>query len=213
MSILNRILFVANLVVLLGSALFIFEVFPLSGTRGTIEARRIILRGESGVATMVLQGDDENILMTLNDQNGKVRLQLQGGEFPALIMKNVEQEVIGTFFPLSDGGAALGLGDRGGNMATFIRGGSSPMMNFYHESNEPNISMGISNNLPHFLITAQKTHEGMLIHGETPISVLFIDENGEVPVSLSRHGLYQKGEENASQAHARASLLPESLRP
>lgn len=193
----NRILFVANLAVFLGLAgFFIFggsHLFERGG--GTLEANRIVLRGESGVPTMILQGDDENTLMTLNDLNGNIRLQLQGGNFPAVIMKSAEQEIVGTFFPLKDGGAAVGLGDRDGNMATFIRGGSSPMMNFYHESNEPNIAMGIANNLPHFIIVPTQSHEGMLIHGEAPASLLFIDEKGEIPVSLSRHGLYQSGKE------------------
>jgi len=108
-------------------------------------------------------------------------------------MKSSDQEIIGTFFPLKDGGAAVGLGDREGNMATFIRGGSSPMMNFYHESSEPNIAMGIANDLPHFIIVPTQSHEGMLIHGDAPTSLLFIDEKGEIPVSLSRHGLYQAG--------------------
>ncbi|MGE0198102.1 MAG: hypothetical protein AB7N99_00590 [Simkaniaceae bacterium] len=190
----NRIFFVANLAVFVGiAALFVFGATDLFQPSGTLEVNRIVLRGASGVPTMVLQGDDENTLMTLNDSQGNVRLQLQGGNFPALIMKSSDQEIIGTFFPLKDGGAAVGLGDREGNMATFIRGGSSPMMNFYHESSEPNIAMGIANDLPHFIIVPTQSHEGMLIHGDAPTSLLFIDEKGEIPVSLSRHGLYQAG--------------------
>ena len=68
------------------------------------------------------------------------------------------------------------------------------MMNFYHESSEPNIAMGIANELPHFVIVPTKGQEGLLIHGNAPTSLLFIDEQGKIPVSLSRYGLYQKGE-------------------
>jgi len=81
-------------------------------------------------------------------------------------------------------------------MATFIRGGSAPLMNFYHGSDEPNIAMGISNNIPHFMIVPSESHEGLLIHGDTPTSLFFIDEKGEIPVSLSRHGLYQAKKED-----------------
>ena len=187
----NRFLMVANFALLI-CLVGIFAWNWFGGASGdTIEASRIVLRGESGAPSIILQGDDENTLMTLNDKEGNVRLQLQGGAFPALIMKNEAQEIVGTFFPLKDGGAAVGLGDAEGNMATFIRGGSSPTMSFYQQSNEPNLAMGISNHLPHFVIFPIAGKEGMLIHGNAPTSLLFIDENGEIPVSLSRHGLFQ----------------------
>ncbi|QVL57080.1 MAG: hypothetical protein KFB93_06780 [Simkaniaceae bacterium] len=191
----NRIFFLANLALFIGIIAFFAVGAPfLIHSGGSIEANRIILKGESGMPNMILQGDDENTLMTFNDSRGNIRLQLQGGVFPALIMKNDSQEIVGTFFPLKDGGAAVGLGDREGNMATFIRGGSAPMMNFYHESNQPNIAMGIANELPHFVMIPKEGHEGVLIHGNAPASLLFIDENGEIPVSLSRYGLHQPSE-------------------
>lgn len=188
----NRILFFANLALFIGMIAFFAIGTPFfihSG--GSIEANRIVLKGKSGTENIILQGDDENTLMTFNDSQGNIRLQLQGGVFPALIMKNESSEIIGTIFPLKDGGAAVGLGDREGNMATFIRGGSSPMMNFYHESDQPNIAMGISNRLPHFIMVPKEGQEGVLIHGNAPASLFFIDENGGIPVSLSRYGLQQ----------------------
>jgi hypothetical protein len=196
----NRIFFILNVALFLGVILFFILGAPfLMHSGGTIEANRIVLKGESGIPNMVLQGDDGHTLMTFNDQEGNIRLQLQGGVFPAMIMKNEAQEIIGTFFPLKDGGAAVGLGDREGNMATFIRGGSSPMMNFYHESNQPNIAMGIANKLPHFVMVPREGQEGLLLHGHAPVSLLFIDEKGGVPVSLSRHGLIQPNKENTAE--------------
>lgn len=191
----NRIFFLANLVLFIGIIGFFVLGAPFfihSG--GSIEANRLVLKGESGKPNIILQGDDENTVMTFNDSKGNIRLQLQGGVFPALIMKNEAREIVGTLFPLKDGGAAVGLGDREGNMATFIRGGSTPMMNFYHESNQPNIAMGIANELPHFIMVPKEGQEGVLIHGSAPASLLFIDENGEIPVSLSRYGLHQPTE-------------------
>jgi len=195
----NRFLMVANFALLI-CLLGIFGWSWFQAPSGdTLEASRIVLRGENGVPSIIMQGDAENTLLTLNDQEGNVRLQLQGGAFPALIMKNEQQEIVGTFFPLRDGGAAVGLGDAEGNMATFIRGGSSPTMSFYQQSNEPNLALGISNHLPHFVIFPIAGKEGMLIHGNAPTSLLFIDEKGEIPVSLSRHGLFQaQGEKEAA---------------
>lgn len=212
----NRIFFFANLVLFLGVILFFVLGAPfLIHSGGSIEANRIILKGESGTPNMILQGDDEHTLMTFNDKEGNIRLQLQGGDFPAMIMKNEAEEIVGTFFPLKDGGAAVGLGDREGNMATFIRGGSSPMMNFYHESHQPNIAMGIANELPHFVMVPREGQEGLLLHGHAPASLLFIDENGGVPVSLSRHGLIQPSDEKKADDGVLSvdiqSLLPEEL--
>ncbi|MCB1067477.1 MAG: hypothetical protein KDK56_04765 [Simkania sp.] len=196
----NRFLMIANFVLLICLlTVFGWNMFHDSSSE-TLEASRIVLRGENGVPSIIMQGDAENTLLTLNDQEGNVRMQLQGGAFPALIMKNEAQEIVGTFFPLRDGGAAIGLGDAEGNMATFIRGGSSPTMSFYQQSTEPNLAMGISNHLPHFVMFPMAGREGMLIHGNAPTSVLFIDENGEIPVSLSRHGLFQtQGEKESTK--------------
>ena len=193
----NRILFVLNLLVLIGvSSLMIFGVFNYFNEGQILTAKRLVLKGESGNTTMVLQGDDENTLISLNDSNGNARLQIQGGEFPALIMKNQSQEIVGTIFPLKDGGAALGLGDREGNMATFIRGGSDPTANFYSKSSEPNIALGIGSDLSYFVMKSSKSREGIMIHGDEPTSIIFTDENGEIPVSLSRYGLKEKAKEN-----------------
>lgn len=191
----NRILLIANLLLLIGLiGCFSFGSSFLMHPKGTIEARRLVLKGESGKSNIVLQGDDENIVMTFNDGEGNTRLQLQGGSFPALMIKNEAREIVGTLFPLKDGGAAIGLGDFEGNMATLIRGGLTPMMNFYHGSDRPNIAIGIANGLPHFVMIPKEGQEGLLIHGSVPTSLLFIDENGEIPVSLSRYGLQQVSE-------------------
>jgi len=75
----NRLLLVVNLALIVAVfGLYIFGFSNHLGRGGTLEANRIVLRGESGAVTMVLQGDDGNTVMTMNDQNGNVRLQLQG---------------------------------------------------------------------------------------------------------------------------------------
>lgn len=208
----NRIFFIANLslfVLMVASAIIVAP--NLFQNTGVIEGTRLVLRGSSGNPNIILQGDDENTLMTLNDGEGNIRLQFQGGSFPAMIMKNEHQEIVGTFFPLKDGGAAVGLGDREGNMATFIRGGTSPMMNFYHQSSEPNLAMGIANELPHFIMVPTKGQEGMLIHGNAPTSLLFIDEQGKIPVSLSRYGLYQKGGEEKKSGEDKEKVFSSDI--
>ena len=208
----NRIFFFANLAVFVCViGFFAFGAPFLISSHGTIEASRIILKGERGTPNLVLQGDDEHTLLTLNDSEGNVRLQLQGGVFPAMIMKNEGQEIVGTFFPLKDGGAAVGLGDREGNMATLIRGGHSPMMSFYHLSNQPNLSLGIANELPHLVMVPRGSGEGVLLQGHAPASLLFFDENGEIPVTLSRFGLTQpaeKGEEQVFSTDIQSFILP-----
>ena len=58
----NRLLIIVNILILTG-----FTVTYFLDRRGDeIEARRIVLRGDSGVPSIILQGDDENTLITLN---------------------------------------------------------------------------------------------------------------------------------------------------
>ncbi|MCB1085161.1 MAG: hypothetical protein KDK60_03570 [Chlamydiia bacterium] len=178
---------------------FVIATPHLFNSDGTLEAHRIVLKGERGTPNIILQGDDQHTLMTFHDAEGNVRLQMQGGTFPALIMKNEEQEIVGTFFPLKDGGAAVGLGDREGNMATFIRGGMSPMLSFFHQSAEPNLAMGIGKELPHIVMVPRDGSGGLLIHGNTPPSLLFVNEKGEIPVTLSAQGLQQQGPQNSEE--------------
>ena len=188
----NRYIFFANISIFIATvAIFILSLQP-SKQNGFIEARRIVLKGENGTPSMILQGDNESALLVMNDSQGRIRLQLQGGAFPAIMIKNENQEIVGTFFPLKDGGTALGLGDAKGHMSTFLRGGAMPALSLYQNSNEPNITMGIADKLPHFIMFPSGGKEGLLIHGNAPTSLLFFDEKGEIPVSLSRYGLHQE---------------------
>lgn len=203
---LNQALFLIN-VVLLIVACGLFTLFFLSGGRSdVIDARRIVLRSEEGTPTVVLQGDKESTLLTLNDAQGQPRLQLQGGDFPALMIKNGQDEVVGTFFPLRDGGTAIGLGNQQGEMATFMRGGSSPGVGFYSHAQMPHLAMGISEQTPHFLLFPLKGTEGMVIDGSEATSLLFFDSEGQVPVALSRYGLYQNQPEEESESKKTTQL-------
>jgi hypothetical protein len=203
----NRFLLVVNLLVLVLIGTFFALDCSKKGQGDILEARRIILRGENGIPSIILQGDDENTLMTLNDKNGQARLQLQGGAFPAMIIKNEAQEIVGTFFPLKDGGTAIGLGDADGNMATFLRGGDSPTLSLFHQSNEPNIALGIANQIPHFVMFPFSGKDGMLIHGSSPTTLLFIDEEGKISVSLSRYGLYHESAPSQEEGEKKEGKL------
>ncbi len=201
---LNQALFFAN-VSLLVIACGLFALFFLAkGRSDLIDARRIVLRSEEGTPMVVLQGDQESALLTLNDDQGQPRLQLQGGEFPAVMIKNGQDEVIGTFFPLREGGTAIGLGNQQGEMATFIRGGSAPGIGLYHHAHMPHLAMGISEQTPHFLLFPLKGAEGMVIDGSEATSLLFFDREGQVPVALSRYGLYQNGQEEERESRKTA---------
>ncbi|MEM7174304.1 MAG: hypothetical protein AAF443_00035 [Chlamydiota bacterium] len=196
---LNQCLFFINIAVFITTCTALGFVFFGRFGSDSIEARQIVLRSQSGVPTIVLQGDEAGTLLTLNDSAGNARLQLQGGDFPALMMKNSEQEIIGTFFPLKGGGGALGLGNQAGEMATFIRGGDSPGIGFYRHAQVPQVAMGIAQEVPHLLLFPMTGREGMVVDGSQSASLLFFDNEGQVPVALSRYGLYQSAEEESDQ--------------
>lgn len=157
-----------------------------------------------------MKGDKQNDLLCLNidregtpvvhleDQGGRSRLQMQGGMSPALFLRNAENEVIGTMLTLQDGGAAVGLADNDGDVATFMRGGSNPSICFFQKSVEPLTAIGISQNVPHLLVTSPTTKDNLILHGGEPTSMLFLDDKGDVAILLSKHGLFQGKKETSS---------------
>jgi hypothetical protein len=145
--------------------------------------------------------DEENSLIGLKDTSGIARLQLQGGNVPAIFLRNQQNEVVATMLTMQDGGAAVGLADKDGDVAAFMRGGSSPSISFYNKSVEPLTAIGISQQVPHLLVTSPTTKDNLVLHGGDPTSVLFVDDKGEIPVLLSKHGLFQgKKQSNSSQS-------------
>lgn len=187
----NRFLLVANVIVLVTFFVFFVSSFSRNIHGNVIEANTIVLKGKNGVPLMQLQAGEEAAVMVFNDQNGVPRLQFQGGEFPAIMIKSSTNDVVGSIFTLKDGGGALGLGDAEGDVSMFIRGGSNPNLSVFEKSPEPNLSLGITNHVPHFLIFPKSGKDGMMIQGGNPTALLFVDEQGKIPVVLSKDGLKQ----------------------
>lgn len=145
--------------------------------------------------------DQENSVIGLKDASGIARLQFQGGNAPAVFLRNAQNEVIATMLTMQDGGAAVGLADKDGDVAAFMRGGASPSVSFFQKSVEPLAAIGISQHVPHILVTSPTTKDNLVLHGGDPTSVLFVDDKGEIPVLLSKHGLFQgKKQSNSTQS-------------
>lgn len=145
--------------------------------------------------------EEGNSVVSLKDESGVSRLQFQGGNAPAIFLKNGQNEIIGTMLTMQDGGAAVGLADKDGDVAAFMRGGSSPSVSFFNKSVEPLAAIGISQQVPHLLVTSPATKDSLVLHGGDPTSVLFVDDKGEIPVLLSKHGLFQgKKQSNSTQS-------------
>jgi hypothetical protein len=190
----NRFLIVLNLLLMAMLATYVgTDYFNKS-----IVAEKFTLKGPQGEVLLEMGTQKEGGVIALFDKQGAVRLQLQGGSTPAVMLCAPDQTLIGTLFTLQDGGAALGLGDQGGDVAAFIRGGGSPNIAFYQNSSEPNLAMGISGSVPHVMLMPRSKEEKVLIHGGSPASLLFMDENGDIPLVLSKYGLNQNKEANFS---------------
>ncbi|MBP9841319.1 MAG: hypothetical protein KBC64_02705 [Simkaniaceae bacterium] len=190
----NRFLIVFNIVILGIFAAYVATDY----LSDSVVAQKITLKGPKGEVLLELGAQQEGGVIAFFDQRGVVRLQLQGGNTPAVMLSGPDQTLIGTFFTLQDGGAAVGLGDQSGDIATFVRGGSSPNIAFYQNSPEPNLALGISGSVPHFVLMPKTKQEKLLIHGGSPASLLFVNENGDIPLVLSKYGLNQNKEVNLS---------------
>ncbi|MEI8300332.1 MAG: hypothetical protein WCG10_01800 [Chlamydiota bacterium] len=162
----------------------------------------VVRNAQSKEVIQIALLEEGNSVVNLKDAQGISRIQLQGGQMPAIFLKNPQNEVIGTLLTLQDGGAALGLADKEGDVAAFLRGGSTPSISFFQKSVEPLAAMGISQKVPHLLISSPLTKDNLVIHGGDPASVLFVDEQGDIPVLLSKHGLFQGKKPSASSEPA-----------
>lgn len=152
--------------------------------------------------------EEGNSIISLKDDTGVSRLQFQGGNAPAIFLKNGQNEIIGTMLTMQDGGAAVGLADKDGDVAAFMRGGGSPSISFFQKSVEPLAAIGISQRVPHLLVTSPATKDSLVLHGGEPTSVLFVDEQGEIPVLLSKHGLFQgKKQSNPTQSSSEEKIF------
>ena len=207
----NRFLIVLNLA-LMG---FFVAYVATDYLNHSIVTEKITLKSSSGEILLEMGAQEEGGVIALLDKQGVVRLQLQGGNTPAVMLSGPDQTLIGTLFTLQDGGAALGLGDQGGDVATFVRGGSSPNIAFYQNSAEPNLALGISGSIPHLMLMPKSKEDKFLIHGGSPTTLLFVNENGEIPIALSKYGLNQTKEAKLSSfslefidnEHLQTSLL------
>lgn len=183
----NRFLIIVNVLVLILLACF----FVTEYLKKTIETERLVLKTRSGQPLIEMIATEQGGVIAFADTSGAIRLQLQGGELPALLIRGQDQTLIGSFFSMQDGGTAIGLGDQQGAVAAFVRGGSNPGLSLYQGSQEPGIAMGMTTHIPHLVINPPG-HEGkMVMHGGEPASLVFIDESGDVPVTLSKYGLNQ----------------------
>jgi hypothetical protein len=135
--------------------------------------------------------EDNSVVLALKDKNEISRVQIQGGGQPAYFLKNEKNEITATLLTLQDGGTALGLADKDGDVSAFLRGGQTPSISFFQKSVEPSVALGISKNIPHLLVASPTTKDNLVLHGGEPTSVLFVDDKGDIPVLLSKHGLFQ----------------------
>ncbi len=163
------------------------------------ETPSVTIKNRSQDETVSLLIDKEAPMLVFKDKKNLSRMQIQGGDAPAIFLKNQNNEIVGTMLLLQDGGAAVGLADKEGDVAAFMRGGSSPSVSFFRKSVEPTAAVGISQNVPHFLLSSPSTNDSIILHGGDPTSVLFVDDKGEVPVLLSKHGLFQGKEESSAK--------------
>jgi len=158
-----------------------------------VETEKLIIKGDGN--QIVLEGGGIQIL----DSSGNPRVELTGGESPAIYLRSENGEITGAMLTMQDGGTAVGLADANGNVAALLRGGETPSISLFQDATQPNIALGIAKDTPHFLLTSKKSHDSVLVHGGETTSLLFVDAAGQVPVFLSKHGVFQ-GKQNSEES-------------
>jgi hypothetical protein len=147
-------------------------------------------KDRKGIELQLTENKDSNIVLC--DKNAVPRLELHANDNPSIYLKNKANQTIGSLTVLQDGGAGFGLAEANGIAATILRGGTSPGLSFYSGySNEPSAVIGVSNQIPHILVSGQKENEGILIHGGQPSGMMVVDEFGKLKIFISKHGVFQ----------------------
>jgi hypothetical protein len=152
---------------------------------------------DTSAAELVSLGDNGANLI-LKDENLNPRVHIKGGNVPGVFLKSTTAHTIGSFTTLKDGGGGFGLADVHGAASTIIRGGDTPNIAFFAQGSEPAAALGVMKKIPHLLISGNDSDEGVLIHGGHPSGMMVVDENGQLKVFISKHGIFHGKEEDTT---------------
>lgn len=172
-------------------------------------APKLSINAKDGAESINLKLSDQGeTMLSFEDKQGLQKFLIKGGESPAVFMKNGQGEITATLLTMPDGGTALGLADKDGDVSAFLKGGSAPSISFFQKSTNPMAALGISKSIPHLVVSSSQTEDNLILHGGKPTSLLFVDKQGEIPVLLSKHGLFQgKKQENESEEKVNDKLF------
>ena len=179
--------------------------------RNADETPEVVLKGGKTPSLAFYEGEQSQMeliaskhgpLVKLNDLQGSPLVQLQGGTSAGVFLRQGSGEVVGSLIPLKEGGSALGLTNSKGDVATLLRGGNNPSVSFFQKNDSADVVLGISDKAPHLLLSKTNAAEGLLLYGGSPSSMLFVNERGQVPVILSKHGLLQDRNASAKEKPA-----------
>ena len=185
----------------------------------------ITVCNESGSKQIEMLGGDnpeislfskhEKKIANLKENSGSAELILYEGDKPkmhlsttAILLKNDQNKVISSFTTLSDGGGGFGLADKDGMASTILRGGDNPSLSMFGDRAEPISSFGVAANVPHFMISAEKGNEGILLHGGQRSGMMVLDEAGQLKIFICKDGIYQgKSEAKVPEAEKKPKLF------
>jgi hypothetical protein len=148
------------------------------------------------LASLLVNSRQEGQIL-FNDAQQNNRLEIKGGSLPAIYMKSPQEAVVGSWSLFQEGGCGFGLAQSNGMVSAILRGGDKPGLAFYDQSDLPGAVFGLLDKVPHLLISGGTGEEGVLIHGGKPSGMMVMDEQGQLKVFISKHGVYQ-GKEKSS---------------
>ena len=178
-----------------------------TGASKTVETERLILKGDSPKIEMMSGGKNVTTIsvengvaqIAMSDNSGQQRLQLQGGDSPAVYMRNGKGEIVGAMLMLEDGGTAVGLADGDGDIAALMRGEQIPASASLKNLVSPISLLGSQKASHTFLSHRKKEKIPQFSTVATPPPFFFADAQGNVSLFLSKDGLYQGKKEEKKE--------------
>jgi len=153
----------------------------------------IIFKNKEGKTIGCIEmGVSNELTMMFNDNLGVTHLAVEGGKTPGIYMRNNDGKTVGSWTILKDNNSVgFGLAQDNGMPSAVLRGGINPSVAFFNHTGDPLCAVGISQDIPHLLISGNNGSEGVLIHGGKPAGMMMVDEDGIVKIFISKEGVFQ----------------------
>lgn len=148
---------------------------------------QIVLKNQNSEDGLAFSAEKEGA-WAVCDETGKTKVR---ASTTGVILKNSQENIVGSFSILNDGSGGFGLADADGLASTISRGGANPCFALFGNKPEPIAALGVMQQIPHLIVSGNIGNEGVLIHGGEHSGLMVLNETGQLKVFINKDGIFQ----------------------